>query len=1132
MRVPSWLQQEFPAVFKILRDRTWREDFDSRTLKRADQQFEPHHFHELNCQKNLHGPELSASVKGSRASPYFTEVSFEVSARRSDFFFLESWCSCPVGSGCKHAAALLSRCSDLLEADSARIHADQADPLGAWLARLRSHTSDVDVEIPQRSFGEPFPPSSRFLFYGLRKGPQQQLDLTLHTGQTTQSGHLTINFKSTARADPLRPPAYMTAEDIRLCSLRERVIHQLRYQSTSFFEHQDATPLLLELLKTGRLITENASPSSGQPWTFLIEGPAITPEPGWGPASPGRIRPALTEVPDTFPEDLSLLLPTSPPYFLDRSSDPAQLRPVEFTRHSRQFLNDWLIGPTLEEKDTLISARALLTQDSTLPLPLPHEPERVTGLQPIPALHLARSRPPLSRRTPATVTLTFRYGDYQTSPGPARETFAAINDSDQKVISISRNLEEEKRLLQELLAELPLTSTSKAPHLLIPEHQAEVPAWQTVLNLAQSLRQLSGERNWSLTIDPDCDLRVDTIPSYALTSILTPKDDGDPQINWFHFQASWITPEGTEESLLPFLTLFLQQLNPEEVGSLLDSTPESDQTVLPNPKSPQHFLSFPTLRLLQLAQSLFQLFGGIPSADEPLHRLQAAALADALNLDSDQTARDLAKLGQQLSQITELPQPKLPRSLRADLRPYQLQGFYWMQFLARHQLHGILADDMGLGKTLQALTHLQAEVTSRRSQRQPSLVLAPTSVISNWQREAERFTPNLKTLLLHGPDRHEHFPAISNHHLVITSYPLLVRDFPKLKKLKFHLVILDEAQTIKNPAAKVSQAVCQLQSSHRLSLSGTPLENHLGELWSQFRFLMPGLLGSQEVFTKTFRSPIERHQDSEAQLRLGARIAPLILRRTKDEVASELPPKTEMIHRISLGQKQIDLYETVRAAMDSGIQEAIAHKGLAKSHIIVLSALLRLRQICCHPQMIDLSSARQVQESAKTTYFLETLLPTLLAEGRKILVFSTFTKMLSLLEKEFQKRGFSYSKITGATRKRDVQIENFQHGKADLFLISLKAGGTGLNLTAADTVIHYDPWWNPAAENQATDRAHRIGQKKPVFVHKLIVQGSIEERILELQTRKSKIVEALLSEETRQLRLDQQTLSHLLAPLE
>jgi SNF2 family DNA or RNA helicase len=539
----------------------------------------------------------------------------------------------------------------------------------------------------------------------------------------------------------------------------------------------------------------------------------------------------------------------------------------------------------------------------------------------------------------------------------------------------------------------------------------------------------------------------------------------------------------------------------------------------------------PARRFLEIVDQVRHLFrGGKPGVGGfVLDRLAAAGIADNLGLRSSHTMSALAELGRSLKDIRELPEEKVPANVNATLRPYQLEGFRWLRFLTKHRLNGILADDMGLGKTLQTLTYLVAEHAEKPGK--PSLVVAPTSVVPNWIMEAAKFTPHLKVLLHHGNDRATSKKEMDAADLVVTSYPLLHRDIGVLAKTEWHCVILDEAQHIKNPKSITAQAACALTATHRLCLSGTPMENHLGELWSLMRFLMPGYLPDEKTFNSVIRKPIERDRSGDAQTALNRRVSPLILRRTKDQVATDLPPKTELVHHVELTRKQVDLYESVRATMDKRVREAIAAKGLAKSHIIVLDALLKLRQICCHPTLLNTPAAEKVTESAKLHFLTEELLPQLLEEGRRILLFSQFTSMLALIEAHLEKHAIPFLKLTGESKDRATLVKRFQSGEIPVFLISLKAGGTGLNLTAADTVIHYDPWWNPAAENQATDRAHRIGQNKPVFVHKLVCRGSIEDRILDLQKHKSALVKALLSDETTSLRIDSETLAHLLEPI-
>ncbi|MBL3591216.1 MAG: DEAD/DEAH box helicase [gamma proteobacterium endosymbiont of Lamellibrachia anaximandri] len=346
--------------------------------------------------------------------------------------------------------------------------------------------------------------------------------------------------------------------------------------------------------------------------------------------------------------------------------------------------------------------------------------------------------------------------------------------------------------------------------------------------------------------------------------------------------------------------------------------------------------------------------------------------------------------------------------------------------------------------------------------------------------------------------------------LLITTYPLLLRDQDRLLVQEYHLLILDEAQAIKNPKAKVGAIARQLNARHRICLTGTPMENHLGELWSLFDFLLPGLLGEEHQFRRCCRKPIEKWGDEYQADRLRRRIRPFLLRRTKQAVAPELPPKTEILRTVELGETQRELYEDIRQNMYQRVRKEVAEKGLSRCGILILTALLKLRQVCCDPRLISPEERGRIEagHSAKLELLMD-LLPEMIEEGRRILLFSQFTSMLGLIEQALQAAGIDYVLLTGNTRDRTTPIDRFQAGKVSLFLISLKAGGVGLNLTAADTVIHYDPWWNPAVERQATDRAHRIGQENPVFVYKLISEGTVEERIQIMQERKQALADGL-----------------------
>jgi len=493
------------------------------------------------------------------------------------------------------------------------------------------------------------------------------------------------------------------------------------------------------------------------------------------------------------------------------------------------------------------------------------------------------------------------------------------------------------------------------------------------------------------------------------------------------------------------------------------------------------------------------------------HTSRVAQLSRELNGSALRTeASDLRALLDDFEATGGIQPLQAPPHFRANLRPYQQEGLGWLQFLRRHHLGGILADDMGLGKTVQTLAHLALEKQQGRLSK-PSLIVAPVSTLGNWQQELHRFAPELDCLVLHGSRRRESFQLIDKVDVVITGYPLLQLDSEVLLAHDYYLIILDEAQTIKNPRAKVSAMARALRAEHRLALTGTPVENHLGELWSLFDFAQPGLLGEERQFQRHYRTPIEKDGHRTRARALAQRVAPFLLRRTKDAVARELPPKTEIVETIALEERQRDFYDGIRLAGHRQIQDIVRQQGLARSQITILDALLKLRQACCDPRLLEVAGAKDDVPSAKLEWLTDAL-PELIEAGRRVLLFSQFTSMLRLIEQRVTELGIPYCLLTGATQNRPEVIARFQSGMAPLFLISLKAGGTGLNLTAADTVIHYDPWWNPAVEAQATDRAHRIGQNKPVFVYKLIAQGTVEEKIMQLQADKHALANRLYTE--------------------
>ncbi|SMO54222.1 DEAD/DEAH box helicase [Solitalea koreensis] len=456
--------------------------------------------------------------------------------------------------------------------------------------------------------------------------------------------------------------------------------------------------------------------------------------------------------------------------------------------------------------------------------------------------------------------------------------------------------------------------------------------------------------------------------------------------------------------------------------------------------------------------------------------------------------------------IDDIPTPK---HFKGELRPYQKAGFNWFSFLSRYNLGGCLADDMGLGKTVQTLALLQ-NVKEKSEVHLTSMIVMPTSLIDNWKSEAKKFTPQLKIFVYTGSDRIKDTSSFAEYDVVLTTYGIVRIDTDILHKFYFHYIILDESQNIKNSLSKSAKAVRTLKSKNRLILSGTPVENTIADLWSQLSFANPGLLGNHTYFQNEFIIPIEKKQDEEKLRRLQAIIKPFILRRTKDQVAKELPDKTEQIFYCNMSEEQEKVYEETKSYYRNELLGLIADNGAGKSQIPVLQGLTKLRQIANHPRLTD---DNYKHDSWKFSLVLE-LLQNTLARGHKILVFSQFVKHLSILREELDKMNIGYAYLDGATRKRSDNIREFKEkDDIQLFLISIKAGGTGLNLIEADYVFLLDPWWNPAVEQQAVDRAHRIGQTKNVFIYKFITKNTVEEKILNLQKRKKHLSSSLITVE-------------------
>ncbi len=702
-----------------------------------------------------------------------------------------------------------------------------------------------------------------------------------------------------------------------------------------------------------------------------------------------------------------------------------------------------------------------------------------------------------------------------------------------------------------------LWSLPEEPHFAdfwaeqVPKLQAM--AWSIVVQPGFAHQSVSVDR-WRIVVNPDSGAEVgrELVEPLgprvqALTALRQPAREGSFMLSL------GVDVDGETLDLAPLLADLLKRdarwLNAREVAQIDDAA----IIVLRAPggrriEAPAAPLKAIVAAMLDLLTDPKRQDGPMRLADWEAQRIEAMRLA-LLDAHSNRAARagvqgawqlqgdaGLAALAQRL-RIAGGP-ASLPPQLMAEvglglqLRPYQLHGVAWLQYLREQHLAGILADDMGLGKTAQVLAHLLIEKHAGRLD-QPALIVLPTSLIANWQAEAARCAPTLRVLTLQGAARAQDFAKMSGHHIVFTTYPLLWRDVDALQAQPWHLLILDEAQMVKNAASRAATALRQIKARHRLCVTGTPLENHLGELWAHFDFLMPGFLGDHRSFTRIWRKPIEINGETLRAQLLAQRVRPFILRRRKQDVAAELPPKTEVVRRVQLVGQQRALYESVRVAADEQVRRVLTRQSFAGAQISILDALLKLRQVCCDPRLVKGTKTPATTERAKIEWLRDTL-PELIDEGRRVLVFSQFTEMLSLVQEELAELELPFLVLTGETpvRERGEVVKQFQAKTVPIMLLSLKAGGVGLNLTAADTVIHLDPWWNPAVEQQATARAHRIGQDQPVFVYKLVVAGSIEERMLALQERKTALTEGVLGVDAAAApKFSAEDLRGLLAPL-
>lgn len=525
--------------------------------------------------------------------------------------------------------------------------------------------------------------------------------------------------------------------------------------------------------------------------------------------------------------------------------------------------------------------------------------------------------------------------------------------------------------------------------------------------------------------------------------------------------------------------------------------------------------TLPNGEIAIIPEKWFSQYGNLLSFSEGTDHLQLKKLHVGLVHDfanSELASVTMDRKLQRLADFEHIEEVENPKHFNGSLRPYQHAGYNWFHFLQKYNFGGCLADDMGLGKTIQTLALLQKskEIQEEQGIHTASLIVMPTSLIYNWINEAKKFTPQLKIYTHTGSNREKDINHLSQFDVVITTYGISRIDIDLLKEMYFNYIILDESQNIKNPTSKAFKAIKQLNSRYKLILSGTPVENTVNDLWTQMSFINPGLLGSQSFFQSEFVQPIEKKKDEEKAQKLQALIKPFVMRRTKEQVASELPPKTENIFFSEMTEDQADFYEKTKSEYRNELLKSIENGEFSKSPVQMLQGLTKLRQIANHPVLIDSDYSGESSKFTDVIYKLQSVIEA----GHKVLIFSQFVKQLELYRNYFDKNNIAYSYLDGSTQQRGKVVEEFKNDeKIQVFLISIKAGGVGLNLTEADYVFILDPWWNPAIEQQAIDRSHRIGQTKNVFIYKFITKDTVEEKILALQSRKLSVAKSLITTE-------------------
>jgi superfamily II DNA or RNA helicase len=1082
---------------------------------------------------------LSAEVQGSAKTAYQTQV--EITRTKSGRLHIDANCSCPVGNMCKHAAAMVMEWMDDLD-DMGEVPVLRANtpapemiepaaltyPIEQWLSKLKSaETRELAPQKPRA------PTPEKYIAYRLKFNHSGEWTV-LAQRATPHAGFSKPNFATVGghvlRAE--KAPSYIDENDLEIADLWPHAFED-NYLGGEKLAGRSGEDLLARIMSTGRAYLHNNETRALQ-WGPSVEGQFI-----WEKVADPR-QGEMLQIKLSAPNQ-KILAPIRLDhwYWINPKSFEIGILDLPVSQKRAALL---LEGPPVPRTavDLLADAIPHTFAKQIAALPTKRTVKRIE-LAPIPVLELAmetirveehalapygskswkRSYKQIAHKMPIA-RVWFDYGPHRFALGDDGQDLVLPTAKDITRVVRDRVAEEKHlkalepaRLFQLRMINGVRPSTLAGNYFAKAPHNPEKEFFDDMRALLPSLIN----KGWRFESPDDFGVSIlrPEEGSQAIELALKPAEQEVGKIDWFDLHVG-TRIDGQEFDLAPAIMAWLKSLKPgarvERIEALLQ--PEASRGEVLMPLIDGRLIALDPARLRPILEALLKLFSPreITDGDTGLSGARLAELSEIEGVASLSkgwvNGSKGARLAYALATWSQRPPTKLPKEFKANLRPYQHEGLDWLQLLFSAGMGGCLADDMGLGKTVQTLAHI-AVLKANGQLNGPVLIVAPTSVVPNWGHEIERFAPGLRVINFTGLERASLVEQIESADVVLSSYALLPRDIAVLGAQAFSLIVLDEAQNIRNPVTAAAKAAFTLKAEQKIALSGTPVENHLGDLWSVMRFLNPGLLGDTKQFGSDFRKPIEKDNEAETKGRLARRIKPFMLRRTKEQVAKDLPDRTELIADIELYDSQRDLYEVTRAAMQRRVIEAMGAKGLAQSAIVILDALLKLRQCCCDPRLVKTATKTAISGGSAKLDHLLGMLQELHAEGRRVLVFSQFTSMLDLIEDEVKSLGFSYERLTGETRDRDGPVKRFQSGQSDVFLISTKAGGVGLNLTAADTVILYDPWWNPAVEAQAIGRAHRIGQQRPVFVHRLICAGTIEEKMLALQARKQSLAGSLWS---------------------